>query len=296
MTSLYYNLKRFYKIDNIKSYIKKIIINCEKCIRCKKLKKSKIIRHKINSEKLMDVLCSDIFGPFDLSYFKHEEIENKGFILTITDVFSKFTKVKFCTSITSKTIIEEINKWINKYGIPRKFICDNGRQYLSKEINTYFKRLNVLKICTPIYHPSSNDISERLNQTVAEVLRIFKGKSIYTIESLINKRLNINHHRSIQEQPSTIIYGYSEYDLYKNKELNLPNLKSNQDQENKSLKIIYNNFKIGDYAYIKNFNNNKSEDLYIGPYEIVKISKKHLWYKIKNIKEWIHINDIKMKN
>jgi transposase InsO family protein len=91
---------------------------------------------------------------------------------------------------------------MNSFGTPKKVICDNGKQYESKIFENWLKQKGIVKTATPIYHPSSNGISERLNQAVAEVLRMYRGKSILEIKKLIEFRLNNNYNRSIKQIPS----------------------------------------------------------------------------------------------
>ncbi|KAG0430492.1 hypothetical protein DMUE_5659 [Dictyocoela muelleri] len=121
---------------------------------------------------------------------------------------------------------------------------------------------------------------------------MFKGDSIYSIEKLINKGLNMNYYRSIRGSPGKIIYRYSEFDIYKNIKSHFPKPKIKNSTEINDLSN--NKIETATKVYIKNFNCNKLDDLYIQPYDIIRISKKKLWIKIKGINEWIHINDIKI--
>lgn len=141
----------------------------------------------------------------------------KGYYITITDVYSRYTEVEFLTSITTEDISKAFEAWIVRHGTPRTFICDNGTQHTSRIFDDYLAERNINKLATPMYHSASNGISERLNQTIAEVLRMNKEEYMKAITEKIMKRLNINYHRGIKRQPIAIALGYSEFEPLKTK-------------------------------------------------------------------------------
>lgn len=229
-------------------------------------------------------------------------MKEKGFYLSITDVYSRYTSVIFLTEITSENLIESFKRWIKKFGAPKKVISDNGKQYTSKIFKDFLEFKKVRLICTPTYHLSSNGISERLNQTIAEVLRIYKGISIGKVTEKINRRLNINYHRGVGESPTAIISGYSEFDFDKKRRNYTRNIK-NDEEKNKNIRDINvnrrnnrlrNNIQLGDRILIRNFKRNKIEDVFNGPYKVINIGEKKFWFKVEGINEWIHVDDIKL--
>lgn len=97
MSCMYYNITPHYYFKRLKKTIKEVVRNCETCLRNKKNKARKTVNYHITSKRLGEVLCSDIFGPFELEeYGKPSHINgNRGFFLTITDVFSRITNIDF---------------------------------------------------------------------------------------------------------------------------------------------------------------------------------------------------------
>ncbi|WUR04559.1 reverse transcriptase [Vairimorpha necatrix] len=79
-TTLKNNITRYIKENGI---IKETINKCEKCIRCKNNKKSDKTKSNIQARSSFQILCTDIFGPFELTDYVHNEIQNKGFFLTV---------------------------------------------------------------------------------------------------------------------------------------------------------------------------------------------------------------------
>lgn len=298
ISTLYQNIKNTYYVKNLKNNIIGVLTRCEKCLRNKRKKRYKGLGYGINSNKKFHVICSDIFGPFEVAgddKSSHYET-TKGYFLTITDIYSRYTRIEFLQKITGKDLVQTFTNWIDENEKPKSIICDNGKQYTSKIFNSFLNKLGINKVCTPIYHPASNGISERLNQMIAEVLRMYKGEDIKRITELAMKRLNYNYHRAIQEHPISILQGYSEYDYIKNHTSFTPKHKNNKMRKLKKNKTknIQSNIIIGDYVLIRNFVRNKLDDLFIGPFKITHISEKKLWLKVDAYNEWIHFDDIKL--
>lgn len=84
--------------------------------------------NNIYSERVNYVICSDIFGLFDIKYFKFKTKTQKEFFITITGVYSQYKLVIFTTRITEDNIIGSLDVLINKFGELKKIICDNGVQ------------------------------------------------------------------------------------------------------------------------------------------------------------------------
>ena len=56
------------------------------------------------SNRPYEKISSDIMGPFKLS--KHDPLKPL-YIITFTDLFTRFTKIAFIDNITSKTIVKK---------------------------------------------------------------------------------------------------------------------------------------------------------------------------------------------
>ncbi|KAF9760669.1 Transposon Tf2-6 polyprotein [Nosema granulosis] len=298
ITTMYYNIKDIYYVKNIKEIIEEVVKTCEKCLRCKKLSKTRTQKFRITSSKLMDTICSDIFGPFEMEEYDRSSrcYNEKGYLLTITDVYSRYTEVFNLRNVTAKELILQFQSWFKRHRKPRIIICDNGKQYTSKEFDEFLKINEVRKIATPMYHPASNGISERLNQSIAEVLRMNKNVDIKEILKLIMKRLNGNYHRGIREQPNAIVKGFSDYARFKEVKRHVPllvqrmkDIRISKQRINKTSEI-----KIGDLILIRNFNGKKLDDMFVGPFKVEQVGVRGLWYKIEGKAEWLHWDDIKL--
>ncbi|EQB61806.1 pol polyprotein, partial [Vairimorpha apis BRL 01] len=91
---------------------------------------------KENGERI----SMDIYGPFETSDFKNGDVNEKEYILSITDVYSRIA------------------------------ISDNGKQFDNIDIRNYYNSKDIKQILVPEYTLSSNkkEVEDTLNKTTTE--------------------------------------------------------------------------------------------------------------------------------
>lgn len=125
------------------------------------------------SNKCFEFVSSDIFGPIKLRHFKTDEKFEYFYIATYTDIYSRFTEVFKIFDITTRTVVlRTFQKWCGKYGFPKTFLSDQGRQYISSEFKRYLNENNITHKLTSAYNPSCNGISKRKNSMIGTICRI----------------------------------------------------------------------------------------------------------------------------
>ncbi|KAG0433969.1 Transposon Tf2-11 polyprotein [Dictyocoela muelleri] len=138
------------------------------------------------------------------------------YLITFTDLFTKYTYiVKITKNITSDTLkksCEEI--WLQKFGPQKKFISDMDRQYISTPFKSFIMSLNTKQYFTSINSPQSNGISERINKTINEIMRILKDENVEKIENIIFNRINFCINTSTEFSPHFLAYGF---DIFTNR-------------------------------------------------------------------------------
>ncbi|KAG0420421.1 Transposon Tf2-6 polyprotein [Dictyocoela roeselum] len=274
------------------------------CLDCRKniIDKTKYgkIEGIVKSDRPLQTISSDIVGPFKNSIYNLNPSFSTFYFLTITDIFSRYSEIYFLKEITSSNIINKCFKlYFKKHSIPKNLISDNGRQYVSIEFKNYLDKLGIKHIKTSAYNPTSNGISERINQTIIKVLKIFKGNTIKKITILILKNLNQCYNTAIQNFPEKILDGYKndkyQTEIEKVKQLNELKRQKTLENINKNRKDF--DFKIDDMVLHKNHLKGKLESKYEGPYlitrvfnnkNIVEIEKQNGLFRvnIKNIKPY----------
>ncbi|KAG0440360.1 Gypsy retrotransposon integrase-like protein 1, partial [Dictyocoela muelleri] len=122
-------IKNNYYIPKAKEIVKQVIISCLSCQRLKRHKKTKVRNDMhILPENHNELVSSDILGPLKREHFKSNHSERYLYIVTFTDIYSKWTEIKIIWNITSNEIIKAFKEiWIKKFGPPKKFLSDQGR-------------------------------------------------------------------------------------------------------------------------------------------------------------------------
>lgn len=136
--SLYMTLKPLWGEKGLKDIIHKLRTNC---INCQQNTRAKSIRPKRQELGQLSTItpctdiCSDIFGPFEMSSKK-----KKYWMITVTDRYSRWTRIYTTTTIDAHAIIATLKKWIQEFGAPKTFLHDQGLQYIAKETQDFLKK------------------------------------------------------------------------------------------------------------------------------------------------------------
>lgn len=147
----------------------------------------------------------DFFGPLPRS--------TKGniYILVITDYLSKFSLFfphKKATSTSVSRILED-NIFL-LFGTLEFLICDNGKQFISKEFESLLKEYNVTPIYIASYHPQTNP-TERVNRVLKTMIASYienddhRKRDIYL--SKFACAIRTAKHEIVQHSPYFINFG-----------------------------------------------------------------------------------------
>lgn len=101
---------------------------------------------------------------------------NQHQILTIIDIFSKFAAGFTIPARTSMNIIKELKNFVSIYGIPKKLVCDQGKEFSSIIFKDFCKQFDISTHITSFQQSSSNAPVERLHSTLTELYRIIMTK------------------------------------------------------------------------------------------------------------------------
>ena len=152
--------------------------------------------------------------------------------------------------------------WISRFGKPVSILSDNGSQYTGRFFEEFCLSQGIKHYFSSPYNLTGNSISERIKQTIGNILRIEKGKLLEDIIPIIESSLNPTFNRHLQCSPVELLHGSSPCDLLqrKSKVTHLDaerNIKKNAAVElNKRnrLRSAHSELQIGDLVYQRNFN------------------------------------------
>ena len=74
-------------------------------------------------------------------------------------------------SIDAESIAEELIKLFARVGIPKEILTDQGSNFTSQLLAELYRMLHVHLIRTSPYHPQTDGLVERFNQTLKSMLR-----------------------------------------------------------------------------------------------------------------------------
>ncbi|XP_061188513.1 uncharacterized protein LOC133196670 [Saccostrea echinata] len=110
----------------------------------------------------------DYIGPFA------ETVSGNRYIIAATDYFSKWPEAMAVAKNDAQTTAKFLHSLYCRYGAADVLISDRGSHFCNKvmeEMNTYFGVKH--KVSTP-YHPQTNGLQERTNQTIERALQKLK--------------------------------------------------------------------------------------------------------------------------
>ncbi|KAL1250507.1 hypothetical protein QQF64_018303 [Cirrhinus molitorella] len=109
----------------------------------------------------------DIVGPLERSSAGHQ------YILVICDYATRYPEAFPLRSITTPKIIQALVQLFSRVGIPEEILTDQGTNFTSRLMGQLHRQLGITAIRTSAYHPQTDGLTERFNQTLKNMLRKF---------------------------------------------------------------------------------------------------------------------------
>uniref|UniRef100_A0A0N5BZV4 RNA-directed DNA polymerase n=1 Tax=Strongyloides papillosus TaxID=174720 RepID=A0A0N5BZV4_STREA len=128
--------------------------------------------------------------------------------LLVTDSYSKFPHVTKMTKTESKDVISVLRQLFALHGNPVQLVSDNGRNFISKEMEDFLMKKRITHIRTPVYHPMSNGECERLVKTFKLSMKKLVDTGLSLDEALDRFLMNfrITPHGKEKESPSELLF------------------------------------------------------------------------------------------
>ncbi|GJW84632.1 retrotransposon protein, putative, ty1-copia subclass [Tanacetum coccineum] len=143
----------------------------EKCVPCMSGKMArKPYTHQVERAKdLLRLIHTDVCGPFKIM-----SRQGASYFVTFADDFSRFgyvylLKHKHEVFETFKMFQKEVENQLGK--TIKSLRSDRGGEYMSQEFLDHLKDHGIIPHRTPPYTPQHNDVSERRNRTLLDMVR-----------------------------------------------------------------------------------------------------------------------------
>ncbi|GJT59331.1 zinc finger, CCHC-type containing protein [Tanacetum coccineum] len=187
---------------------------CVSCLSGKMARKS--YSHQVERAKdLIGLIYTDVCGPFRIV-----SRQGASYFVTFTDDFSRYSYVYLLKhkhevfetfKVFQKEVENQPGKTINSLR------SDRGGKYMSQEFLDHLKEHGIIAHCTPPYTPQNNEVSERRNRTLLDMVRSMNvGKQ----EALHEQRTNMDDIRAIRILIA--IAAYYDYEIWQMDVKNLP--------------------------------------------------------------------------
>lgn len=111
--------------------------------------------------------------------------------------------------------------WLSKHGAPKRLYSDNGGEFNNEEVRDLAENFNMEVKTTAAYSPWSNDLLERHNRTLTEILLKLRAENDCDWETALNWRLMAKN--SLHN-----VHGFSPYQLVYGRNPNLPSVLTNR--------------------------------------------------------------------
>ncbi|KAL0169058.1 hypothetical protein M9458_037280, partial [Cirrhinus mrigala] len=114
---------------------------------------------------LFERIGMDLVGPLPRSARGHEHI------LVIVDYATRYPEAVPLRKATAKSIAQELFLLASRMGIPAEILTDQGTPFMSQLMADLCRLLRVNQLRTTVYHPQTDGLVERFNQTLKQMLR-----------------------------------------------------------------------------------------------------------------------------
>ena len=110
-------------------------------------------------------IAMDIIGPLPRTR------TGKRFVLVVSDYATRYPEAYPLNNGTAESVAEKLVEMFCQYGIPKEIISDQGANFMSELLKELYAMLGVCPIRTSPYHPQTDGLVERYNQTLKSMLR-----------------------------------------------------------------------------------------------------------------------------
>ena len=158
-------LKEKYYWKNMIKDIEFIVGNCMQCLRHQKT--------PINEHPALAIPISGIMDRIgmDLVFGLPETSEGYVGLCVITEALTKYPYAVPIKTKSAMEISRQFFKYITIFGPPKEIITDQGKEFCNSLMDELSKLVGVEHRVTSSYHPRTNGLTEKFNQTLINALK-----------------------------------------------------------------------------------------------------------------------------
>ena len=149
----------------MKQEVEETIDNCLPCARHSNGRKLAHELHNLPITGIFDRVGIDCVFGFP------ETIEGYKGILVITEYLTKYPYAVPIKSKTAHEIATHLLQYISLFGPPKTILSDQGTEFVNQVVDELLKTSGVEHKVTSAYHPQTNGLTERFNQTLVQSIK-----------------------------------------------------------------------------------------------------------------------------
>lgn len=291
--------------------------DCKSWVRqCLACQRSKVLRHtrsppatfETTDQRFSDVHI-DIVGPLPHS---------KGFqyILTCVDRFTRWPEAFPMSDQTAETTAFTFySGWVARFGVPKKIITDQGRQFESDLFRCLCRLMGTTRSRTCAYTPQTNGLVERYHRQLKASLKCVLGSSSFWVEHLPTVLLGIRAvwKEDVGASTAELVYGttlrlpgdfledtaefhgYDRSEFLARLKVTMRNLRPVPTSRHTSDKIfVHKDLEDSPYVFVRNdMVRGPLARPYEGPFKVLDRKAKNYLLDINGVKKRISIDRLK---
>lgn len=293
------NIKKYYFWPGISNDVIEYVQKCKECqIKKHSNKQTKQPMSVTTTPNTgFERVSLDIVGPLDVDNYNYK------YILTLQCHLTKFVEAYPLTNKDSESISRTfVNKFILRYGIPKEIITDQGTEFLSSVMSDVCSLLGITKLHSTAYHHQTIGGLENTHKSLGAYLRIqcsqnktdwsswlsywcfsfnttVHSETKYTPHELVfGKLCNLPSNLNYTLDRVDPLYNFDSYPLELKYRLQraLLDARNNLIISKLKRKSLYDKklnsitYKPGDFVLLKNQTGHKLDNIYLGPYKVLK--------------------------
>ena len=142
---------------------------CKACPQCQKATTKRVCPVPLIPLPIMDIpfkrMAMDIVGPLPRSR------SGSKYLLVLCDYATRYPEAIPLRSTETERVAEALVTFFSRVGIPEEILTDQGSNFTSKLMKEVYALLGIKPIRMSPYHPQTDGLVERFNQTLKAMLR-----------------------------------------------------------------------------------------------------------------------------
>ncbi|XP_051236276.1 uncharacterized protein LOC127352145 [Dicentrarchus labrax] len=158
-------IKRYFHWPGLRADVSQF---CRTCPQCQKTSSRGPCRAPLQPLPIVGTpferLGMDIVGPVERSK------SGNRYMLVITDYATKYPEVFPLKSVKAKTVAFSLVQFFSRVCFPQEILTDQGTNFMSTLLKQVYQLLGIKSLRTTPYHPQTDGLTERFNQTLKQML------------------------------------------------------------------------------------------------------------------------------